>query len=191
MVSPAVVLARAGEDSELTAGTAGLMIEAASAWLGRQVGWYFGPPEGVTDYLVGRGTRRLWLSGVPLVGEVGGEEPFVTVTESYGSGHEDDAEEIESFTVRGRQLLRHYPKIWWASREYAVTYTHGWVIDEGPADVREAVVQLALWLWGQAEEGGLESEKIGDYSYKLATGQVVEALPFVRTVLAAWRKYPT
>ena len=51
-----------------------------------------------------------------------------------------------------------------------VTHTAGWAGGNPPADLQRAATLLAIYDWNTGAKLGFESERIGQYSYKLGSG---------------------
>jgi hypothetical protein len=190
MISPETLLERCGPDPEEGAAPtpeqAEALISAATAYLERRTGWALGETQGRVDYITGDGSSRLWLRGYPA------DPDYVSVTEATHPG--GDEVDVEDYVIRGPALVR---RCWWPGYEYVVTYSAGWELDTGPADLREVVAQLAMWLWNEqqvtGQDGGVREERIGDYGYKLgASGdeRLEDDLPMLAHVVQHWRRMP-
>jgi len=195
MLTPESLISRWGgaESAPDEAGAAAL-IAAATEWMQSQTGRYFGEPKEVDEVVSGDNDATLWLREEPYVDEslAGPLEVF----EAAGIGADMVALDEEGFVTRGRKLVRTGYRRWWSSREYRLVYWVGYPLDAGPADVREAVAQLAMWMWGEMATGvagGVREEKLGDYAYKIGgTGaqRIFEDVPMLASVVAAWRRIP-
>jgi hypothetical protein len=104
------------------------MIDAATRYVERRIGWRLGEPEEVILYLCGDGSRGLYLP-----------QPVESAT----------VEGVEDFDIRGHTLVR--ADGWQAGEEYEVTVTLGFAVDEGPPDLRQAV-RLIVAGWFEHRE---------------------------------------
>ena len=198
MLTPETFLARypagaAAPGSE----DAARLIAVATAWMEKQTDRIFGDVRAVDTVVDGNGKDVLWLVEVPLEGEGSDPPDPVTVYEAAYRGAAFVLLEPWEWVLRGRYVYRVRPALWWRGREYLFRYLVGYAPDTGPADVREAVAQVAEWLWNQGRAAtagqGIRSERLGDYQYTLG-GDGVERLrediPFVFDVIASWRRVP-
>lgn len=190
MVSVETLLERRGDIPEEQAQG---LIDAATAWLSRGTGYFFGEPELFEQHLLGLGADILILDDPPQI-DPDYESQGVRVRVFDAPYRGGDEEEIDDFVVRGRNVYRVRGR-WVRWHEYRFVYTRGYALDEGPADVREAVMQMAVLMWQELQgndEGviGLESESLGDYSWaSRANGtDFAGRLPIVATVMRAFRK---
>lgn len=102
------------------------IIDAATRYVERKIGWRLGAPEEVILYLCGDGSRVLWLP-----------QPVESASV--------DGVESEDYDVRGKRLVRADGWTW--GEEYEVTVTLGYAVDAGPPDLRQAVRMLvAGWF---------------------------------------------
>jgi hypothetical protein len=190
MISSGVLVERVPDMPE---GVAVDVIAAATAWLGRAGSWYLGPQQTFTEYLLGNGSDLLILDDAP---QPDGESEGTITVEVFESSYRgaDDEEEITDFVVRGRRLYRVYSAFWYRWREYRVVYRRGYIVDEGPADFREAVLQMSILLWQDSADDriGLSSETLGDYSWtdRADAADMAGRLPLVRDVLRVMRRIP-
>ena len=78
-----------------------------------------------------------------------------------------------------------------------VTHTAGWDPGQMDAALTSAAVSIAVWLYNTEPKTGLESERIGQYAYKLASGAAGIGYgganaggfpPGAARVLAQWRR---
>jgi hypothetical protein len=192
MILVQTLIARAGTNAP-DAVTALAVIEAATTWLENRTSRYFGDYEPTEEYLLGNGSDLLQLTNAPTVDDVNDSGGVtVAVTEASYPGADEDA--ITDFVVRGRSLYRVHPARWYRGHEYRVSYTRGYQFDDGPADAREAVLQMALLLWQQADADlvGLKGEELGDYSWEGAAAgkDFASELPLVNSVIEHYRRIP-
>lgn len=114
--------------------------EAAVAYVERATGRYFGPPAERVEILDPSGADVLWLAEAPIADPAEGRE--TVVAERRGAEWTDlDAEETP-YELDGRQLYREGG---WARgrRSVRVTYWAGYSAGNEPADIRQAVLELA------------------------------------------------
>lgn len=133
------------------------MIEAATALLGRKLRRYLGTPAETIETFAGG--RRLILLDDPI-GDV------AVRGRTYSTDPWDDVATTD-YSLSGRRL-RYGSGSRWPGLDEAVevTYTRGYEIDEGPADLREIILDMVTEKWnGSQESVFLKSESIGDYSY--------------------------
>jgi hypothetical protein len=144
----------------------------AVAFVERQTGRYFGEPDELTEYLIGDGTRNLWIRDrvVPVDTDSGEEYAVASVRARTNPG--GDPTELEQGTDylvrpldRETPLVRTGGNVWTRGTEYEVLYLRGYVLGTEPADIRQLVIDLIkirATLWGKE---GLSGESIGGYSY--------------------------
>ena len=101
---------------------------AAVAFMERETGRYFGPPETVTETFSGVTGQRLMLRYMPT--------GTVTVQESSGSGWVA----VTDFVVEGRFLV--HAVAWSPYVDVRVTYQRGYAEGREPADIRPFILQL-------------------------------------------------
>jgi len=165
------------------------LIGAATAFMETQTDRYFSTPRTVDEIVPGNGTRILLLREVPIEPESVGP---VDVWQARCVGCEMEA--VTDYVLRDRLLYRTASRAWWYGHEYRLRYDIGYELNQGPEDVREAVAQIAAWLWneqGVAVDGNVRQEKIGDYSYQIGAtgvGRMVEDLPMVALTIAKWTR---
>ncbi len=108
------------------------------------------------------------------------ERPVREVTRIVMDGEDVD---MSTVSVRGHILTFTDGSVWWNGNDnIAVTYSHGYDIDETPeagwevervpADIRIVALSVARRLYNDAgadiTAGAIIEEKIGEYSYKLS-----------------------
>lgn len=184
----------AGEGPDET--EAARLIGAATAWLEDRTDRYFGEPVERVDMMPGNHTSVLWLKEDPIVPE-GEEDVVVEADEAPYIGGIFEELEAGDFALRGRKVYRVLPALWYGAREYRFRYSVGYALDTGPEAVREAVAQIAEWLWNEQQAGagnqGIRSERIGDYQYQLGGSgaeRLREDIPFVWEVIRSWKRVP-
>ena len=102
---------------------------AAVAFMERETGRYFGPPQTVTETFSGIAGRRLLLRDKPT--------GAVTVTENGVA--------TTAFTADGRVLL--HTVTWSPYVDIRVTYQRGYAEGKEPGDIRGAVMQMVAHLY--------------------------------------------
>lgn len=137
----------------------------ATATLGREIGYYLGPPKVVQEFF--RDNRRaVWLLNDPVPGSE------IVVERSGGVNDPWVAIDPTHYVLEGRRL-QFGAGAW--GRSYRVTYTAGFdpEIDtnQPPQELAALVRQMVLTslegggLLEASRTGVMKSESIGDYSY--------------------------
>lgn len=175
------------------------LILAATTWLGNQAARYIGAPKEVVRFEPGCHCSTLWLQEEVVDDpETSGQDAVLEVAEALYPGADFEVlVEGTDWVRRGRRLIRITPDVWWAGREYRLTYWIGYAFDSTPdhlADAAEAVGQIGEWLWNHqaaaADDGGITGERLGDYQYTLGgltASEIQAALPFVWEVVRSLR----
>lgn len=142
--------------------------EQAVAWAEERLERRFRAPTERVEYVMGTGTRTLFLWGNV-------EDGLVTVAErTVGTKAWTDLEEPDDVfelrpSARAQKLERVDGSVWARGVEYRVTWNDGFTT--APADIRaliiDAVNQARNALIAINDEGVVKSESIGDYSYTL------------------------
>jgi hypothetical protein len=114
----------------------GDLVESATAYMERRIGWHLGPLETITVIICGDGTRTLWLAQPPVVDTVSVEDA--------------DGEEVEDWEVRGSKLIR-TDGGWCYGVEYTITYDAGFAPGSGPPDLLQAT-RLLVAGWYEHRE---------------------------------------
>lgn len=161
---------------------------------------YFGAPIEHVEQLVGDGSDRLYLRERPWPEAESVEATTVEYRAEVGDAwaviDPDSSEGWELEYPRpiwlGAVLRRKGGDIWTAGYEYRVTYTFGYAAGEEPGDVRQAVIDIVCYKYGERGREGLRSETIGDYSYSImaeATGKrnLLTAVPGLAETVQRWR----
>lgn len=171
------------------------MITRAVAFVSRQTGRTFGTAEVVTEYLSGNGSRVLRLPEPVL--ETDSDTGLVSVTERPYPGGTETVISLSEVDLRGggltHNLVRLGGDVWCQGYEYAVEYQRGYLVDAGPKDVEELVIELvALRLARQGREG-LSGETIGGYSYTVAPTHAyddgdLKSIPGAMRTIRAWQR---
>lgn len=166
MISLAVMLAwlemTAGDDPEAE-GILTDLIDAATAGLGRELARYIGLPAEVVEIHQG-GTYLVLLNDDPTEGETVAVETRAGPTSAWDL----EVEGVEQDFVQEGRALRH-GSTWPTGPNVRATYTHGYDVDTGPAELRDLVREaVAAIFQGRSENAAMQSETIGDYSYTRA-----------------------
>jgi hypothetical protein len=184
--------ARLGRDlTEVEQARAAALLDDASAMIRAYTGQTF---EKVTDDVavlrVQSGTVRLPQRPVTAIKSVvalgGGLAPDVTVIDYVFDG-------VDQIRVGEGTFIINLPAIWWDNDGYPgtfrVTYDHGYATV--PADVVSITCGMALrTLTAPTMSGGVTSETIGSYSYRIDGANVGLAVTMTkdeRTALARYR----
>lgn len=153
-------------------------LASALAFVERQTGRYFGPPEERVEFLPL--SQRVWLANEPRA--VAGVEvlrPF-----------DDDWQAVPAadYRLEGRALwFRTNPVFRCAGPQRCrVTYTAGY--DEPPADIEQIVLDLVALRYHGREHVGVQSRKEGDQSVTYGARELA-AIPGAQATLNAWRAY--
>ena len=165
------------------------MIARAVAFVEQQTGRYFGTPEQVTEYLQGYGSRWLRLNDEAQVFD--SDDEVDAVEERCVPGGDVTLLGLTDFAVRPSSttsvLVRLGGPGWRINYEYAVTYTRGFVVDEGPADIEQLLIDLIALRLGLRGREGLRSESIGGYSYTRFGEGDLDSIDGAWPTIRAWR----
>lgn len=169
------------------------MEAAAVAHVESLLGRYFGPPQLVEEFLIGKGGRRLYLRDHPAPDPEYPDDPAsALVSESSELGGDATALDASDFVLRVGEresvIVRSGGDVWTKDYEYPVTYWRGYPAGEEPADIRELVIGLVRHRWGMAGKDGLRSETIGGYAWTRFEGSDLEAIPGAKDTIEAWRR---
>lgn len=140
-----------------------LLIQRATATVGREVGYYLGPPKAVAEFYRG-GVLEFYLENPPAAGAIvlagsnGVQDPYTDFATSV-------------YVVEGRRV-----KIapGYVRADYRVTYSVGYDPEGNPPPPQELAAIVRQMVLRTLESGGqiargsasdLQSETIGDYSY--------------------------
>lgn len=156
---------------------------AAVAYVERATGRYFGEPREFIQYFDGAQTAALYLDEPPLVDIYGALlDPFEVASRA---GATWTAAETDTYDIDGARVIA-VDSVWASgSRNLRVTYTAGYEAGTEPADIRAAVLALAVAMFREQDAAGLQSESIGGYSYSLATTTLDTT---TKRTLHAWRR---
>lgn len=150
------------QDVKLTA-----LIDRLTEVMERELHWYFGPARERTDVMCGTGTPKMFLGG-----------PFLDVTDPYADGfllecrsYVGDAwETVDAgeYEQRGRRIVRADGWVWLRGVDnFRATYNEGY--EEVPGEIEQLALETIASIYRQSGSEGVVSERIGDYSYTLAT----------------------
>lgn len=168
------------------------LIEEATATLGRAILEYLGPIKEfveLRDASYGDGQFAIALSRVPVgVSKVEQRRspfsPFVEVPPLADDGN-------PAYAIVGRDLLLR-AGVAYGPGSLRVTYTSGYALDEGPAELRAIVEALVVGRYrgfsAGVTEGGLKSESLGDYSYTRFGLDELMAQSGWESVARAWKR---
>lgn len=152
----------------------GLLIARATATLGREIGYYLGPPKVIAE-IFRNPSNVLWLENEPVAGSV------VTLERSSGPSDPWTEVPITAWVLEGRRLEM---AVGYWGRAYRVTYTAGYDPEASPAPPQELAALVRAMVLGTLEAGAvieagtvsvMKSETMGDYSYDRGDGASVVA----------------
>lgn len=179
------VPAAVGKDSTLLED----MIARALAFVERQTGRYFGAPAETTEYLQGYGSR--WLRLNDAVVEPDSDAELDEVQERCIPGGDVTLLGLTDFEVRPSGttsvLVRLGGPAWRIGYEYQVTYTRGFEVGDGPADIEQLLIDLVALKLGMRGHEGMRSETIGGYSYTRFGDGDLDAIDGAWDTIKAWR----
>lgn len=171
------------------------MITRAVAFVSRQTGRGFGQAETVVEYLSGNGSRVLRLPEPVL--ETDSDSGLQSIIERPYPGGTETVIALSEVELRSggttHNLVRLGGPVWCRGYEYAIEYQRGYLLDAGPKDIEELVIELvALRLTREGREG-LAGETIGGYSYSIAAVHAFEdgelrAIPGALRTIRAWQR---
>jgi hypothetical protein len=152
------------------------LIDRATATLARELGRYLGPPaETVETHRTAR-TRLVVLYDDPVA------DSSVTLEGSDRPGDDYVAIDASEFAADGRMVraATRFPSF------VRATYTRGFAVDGGPADLLALIEELLRIGWEVGTtNAAMESETIGDYSY---TRRDLEKSGSWQSVARGWRR---
>lgn len=163
------------------------LIDAATMRLSRDLGTYVGPIRQFTDVhsggrTGGPGHASIWLANTPLPDSA---ETPITVETRYSVADDFVALLPGDFFIDGYTL--HSPTRFPAGpATVRVSYSAGFPLDAGPAELRALVMELVRYSAAANSSGGKLAESLGDYSYTM--GQLDEIVGYHSTV-SRWRRY--
>ena len=154
-----------------------------------ETGRYFGDSETRTEYIIGDGTRDLYLAenatAITSVGQrrqIG--DAFETITEGNTDGFEIRAPRSDAGRAR---LLRKGSLGWYDGYEHKVIYEFGYATDAEPLRIRQAVMDLvALKYHGRGKEG-LKTFAAGGAAWTQFSAEDILGVPGLERTLGLWR----
>jgi hypothetical protein len=167
------------------------MIARAVAFIETQTNRDFSAPATVTQYLSGNGSRTLQLPG-PLVQIDSDDGLGLVIEREYPGATETILTSVDVRSGRKGHHLVRLDGVWKAGYEYAVTYTTGYVEDQGPGDIEQLVIDLVGLRLAREGREGLSGETIGGYSYTVTPIHAyddgdLKSLPGAMATIKAWR----
>jgi hypothetical protein len=163
------------------------LIEEATAALGHELRRYLGPPKAQVDIRCGGdypGHREAFLSDDPQISEA---TPMTVATRATVFEPFVDLDP-EDWALVGLQVLarNRFPP---GRGTVRLSYTVGYPVETGPAELRDLVRQLVVLKFGAKPQDAsgllMQSETMGDYSY---TRGDVEALAGWNSIVNRWRR---
>ncbi len=148
----------------------------AAAWVEGRLQRRFQSGEERKEYVVGSGTRTLYLNG-----HIADTDATVAVRErALNGGTWEDTDDVD-FERRGDTLVRLDALVWSRFVEYELTYDDGY--SEVPGDIQALVIELVGVMRGAATAAasvssgtaGLKSETIGEFSQTFDTSAATSA----------------
>ena len=154
-----------------------------------ETGRFFGVTETRTEYIIGDGTRDLYLNenaaAITSVGQrlqIG--DSYTTITESDSDGFEIRAPRSDSGRAR---LLRKSGLGWNYGYEHRVIYDFGYATDAEPDRIRQAVKDLVALKYHTRGREGLKGFAAGGSSWTQLDASDVGQVPGLSKTLALWR----
>jgi len=164
------------------------MIGRAVEFIQSQTRRYFGPVTETTEYLSGNGSRTLRLSEPAVITDSASEVNEVLERLYAGA----DPTTITDFEIREgantSYLVRLDGSVWTFGYEYQVTYSRGYVVDEGPKDIEDMILGLIKVKLKFAGHEGMRSETAAGYSYTRFGDEDLDAVEGARDTIKAWRR---
>lgn len=141
-----------------------VMEASAVALVEQHTGLSLGTPAQRVDVVPGSGTSILFLPAGASTSAI------ASITERSYAGDAGTALVVDDdYELRGARLIRRNGALWSGLLEYVVTSTAGYVEGPATAQYRRAVLQLVALDYAQKDAEGLQSEKLGTYSYSSAS----------------------
>jgi hypothetical protein len=167
------------------------LIASAVELLESLTGRYFGPPEGVIEYLTGDGTHSLALPEPPLARDSG--DVIGAVEERRHPGGPATTIPASGFDVRLAGNVAYLVRLaqwpWRHGYEYAVPYSRGYEIDAGPRDIEQLLIGLIRLQLDLADKNlALRSETISGYGWTRMGAGDLEAIEGAKATIAAWTR---
>jgi hypothetical protein len=129
----------------------------------RRLQWYFGPPRAKTEFLNGSGRHALFLHQPPVNGVV------AVHTRTYRVNEPWELLDPAEYELEGRKLLAIGWGVWpCGERNIRAQYEEGFA--EVPGDIQQLLLDLIQANVTTTSGGDKQSEKLGDYSYTIASG---------------------
>lgn len=152
--------------------------QRAVAAVEQALDWYFGPPRDVVQVLDGTGTGHMFLRQPP-VGDV-----VLETRHSVSAGWSTVAGDHWEQDGRGIHCV---PGFRWQKgrRNFRARYQEGFEVP--PGDIYQLVLELITATWKTRHAAGVQSERIGDYSYALKDVRGAEGWSEVRRTWARGR----
>jgi hypothetical protein len=192
MISVDAFIAEYGVEDD---GTLEDQIQRATEFVQTMTRRYFGLPVEATYRVTGHGGVNLWFPEPPTMLDVDplfveermwrGETPTLIVRGDSTGSDEFDVRPAATRAV----FVRYGRSVWYDGYEYTATFTRGYLIDMGPGDIRQLVMDLVkrkLDTRGLGDD--LKSETFDNYSYTRFGAQDLDALgKWAWEVIEAWR----
>ena len=154
-----------------------------------ETGRFFGASATKTEYIIGDGSRDLYLNenatAITSVGQrrlIG--DSYETITEADTDGFEIRAPRSDSGRAR---LLRKGSLGWYDGYEHRVIYEFGYATDAEPTRIRQAVKDLVALKYHSRGREGLKSFAAGGASSSYIDSSDVAQIPGLARTLALWR----
>jgi hypothetical protein len=173
------------------------MIARAVAFIEMQTNRVFSTPREVTYVLTGQGSAFLPLPepmAEPLEDSGGA---LISVVERSAPGGTATVVDVDAVDIRAggksHTLVRHSPNIWTKGYEYTVAYLSGYVVNTGPRDVEQLVIDMVALRLARIGREGLSGETIGGYSYTVAAVHAFDdgdlnSIPGGMRTVRAWQR---
>ena len=154
-----------------------------------ETGRFFGAEETRTEYIIGDGTRDLYLNENPTAitsveqrRHIG--DSYTTITEGDSDGFEIRAPRSGSGRAR---LLRKGSIGWYDGYEHRVIYEFGYATDAEPLRIRQGVKDLVALKYHSRGREGLKSWSAGGSSWTQLDASDVGQVPGLSRTLMLWR----
>ena len=154
-----------------------------------ETGRFFGPEETRTEYIIGDGTRDLYLNENPTAitsveqrRHIG--DSYTTITEGDSDGFEIRAPRSDSGRAR---LLRKGALGWYDGYEHRVIYEFGYATDAEPLRIRQGVMDLVALKYHSRGREGLKGWSAGGSSWTQLGASDVDQVPGLSRTLKLWR----
>ncbi len=154
-----------------------------------ETGRYFGASKTHTEYIIGDGTRDLYLNenatAITSVGQrrqIG--DSFDTITEGNTDGFEIRAPRSDSGRAR---LLRKGSLGWYEGYEHKVIYSFGYTAGSEPTRIRQGVKDLVALKYHTRGREGLAGFSAGGSSWTQLDASDVDQVHGLSRTLKLWR----